>query len=231
MHSDDYKLICEDDITKRLKNCHTLTPVDCNPEVLDALKSGKKKMDHRLQDVSKDILWAATIVTKSLLALDKVAQDEDLPQVAREVGVLNEALALLGNANYKNNLARRFTMKSKINHKYAHQQGASYSFPVRDQNKRLLGFAFAQEFQPYGQLRHRARGAQQHYTTRQDSIPKKRQEPEPAQAPAAVEARELEYIFNDTETRITSEETDWLLKLKIIHVMQRMECQVILPIF
>ncbi|MPC54113.1 hypothetical protein E2C01_048020 [Portunus trituberculatus] len=56
---------------------------------------------------------------KSLLALDKVAQDEDLPEVAREVGVLNGALALLGNANYKN-LARRFAMKCEINHKYAH---------------------------------------------------------------------------------------------------------------
>ncbi|MPC60652.1 hypothetical protein E2C01_054707 [Portunus trituberculatus] len=72
MRGEDYKLICEDDITKRPKNCKALAPVDCNPEVLDALRSDTKT-DHRLQNVSKDILRAATIVTKSLLVLDKVA--------------------------------------------------------------------------------------------------------------------------------------------------------------
>ncbi|MPC61451.1 hypothetical protein E2C01_055523 [Portunus trituberculatus] len=99
MRGEDYKLICEDDITKRPKNCHALTPVVCNPEVLNALRSDTKKTDHLLQDVSKDILRADTIVTKSLLALDKVAQDADLPEVAREMGMLNRALALLGNPN------------------------------------------------------------------------------------------------------------------------------------
>ena len=54
------------------------------------------------------------------LRLNKVVQDEDHPVVAREVGMINGALALLGNANYKNNLARRFVMKWEINHKYAH---------------------------------------------------------------------------------------------------------------
>ncbi|MPC51571.1 hypothetical protein E2C01_045420 [Portunus trituberculatus] len=113
---------------------------------------------------------------KSLLVLDKVAQDKNLSEVAREVGVLNGALALMGNANYKNNLVRHFTMKHKINHKYAHfcsskvpvtcflfdddvsqsakqievqvysQEAHLYMTFHRDQNKRLLGFAFAQEF-------------------------------------------------------------------------------------
>ena len=34
--------------------------------------------------------------------------------------MINDALALLGNANYRNNLVRRFVMKKEINHKYAH---------------------------------------------------------------------------------------------------------------
>ncbi|MPC76917.1 hypothetical protein E2C01_071353 [Portunus trituberculatus] len=50
----------------------------------------------------------------------RASLDGDLPEVAREVGVFNRALALLGNANYKNNLARRFAMKHKINHKCTH---------------------------------------------------------------------------------------------------------------
>lgn len=120
MRVEDYKLICEDVVLKKPKNCHALTPVECNPEVLDALRSDAKKTDHRLKDVSKDILRAATILTKSLLALDKVAQDVDHPVVAREVGLISGALALLGNATYKNNLARRYVMKREINNKYTH---------------------------------------------------------------------------------------------------------------
>ncbi|MPC76054.1 hypothetical protein E2C01_070455 [Portunus trituberculatus] len=128
MRGEDYKLICEDDITKRQKNCHALAPVVCNPEVLDALRSDAKKTDHRLQDVSKDILRAATIVMKYLLALNKVAQDEDLPKVAQEVGVLNGAMALLGNANYKK-AVRHETRDQPQVCAPLFQQG--YSFPVR----------------------------------------------------------------------------------------------------
>lgn len=120
MRSEDHRLLCEDEVTKRPKNCHGLAPVECNPEVLDALRTDAKKTDHRLMEVNQDILRAATIVTKSLLALDKVAQVDDLSEVAREVDNLNGALALLGTANYKNNLARRFVMKREINSKYAH---------------------------------------------------------------------------------------------------------------
>ncbi|XP_045105428.1 uncharacterized protein LOC123500945 [Portunus trituberculatus] len=211
MWDEDYKHICEDDITKGLKNCHALAPVVCNPEVLDALRSDAKKTDHRLQDVSKDILRAATIVTKFLLALDKVAQDSDLPEVAREVGVLNGALALLGNANYKNNLARQFAMKRKVNHKYAHLcsskvpvtcflfgDDVSQSAKQIEDSEKLTNKFIAKKltstwsfmgtrsrgywgsslhrsfsrYQPYGLLRHRAKGAQQHNTPRQDSISK-----------------------------------------------------------
>ena len=45
MRGDDYKRICEDDVVKRPKNCHALAPVECNPEVLDALRTDAKKTD------------------------------------------------------------------------------------------------------------------------------------------------------------------------------------------
>lgn len=41
----------------------------------------------------KDIIKAATIMTKSLMVLDKIAQDSN-PDVAHEVGMINGALAL-----------------------------------------------------------------------------------------------------------------------------------------
>ncbi|MPC93570.1 hypothetical protein E2C01_088703 [Portunus trituberculatus] len=73
-----------------------------------------------MKEVNKDILRAASVITKSLLTLDKVAQEEKHSVVAQEVGVLNGALALLGNVNFRNNLARRFVMKHELNQKFSH---------------------------------------------------------------------------------------------------------------
>ncbi|MPC35589.1 hypothetical protein E2C01_029014 [Portunus trituberculatus] len=132
-------------LTNRPRNCHAQAPVDCNPVVLDALRCDAKKTDHHLQDVSKDILQAAIIVTKSLLVLDKVAQDGGLPEVARAVCVLNGALALLGNANYKSNLARRFAMKHEINHNLPSKLQTNL-IAKKLTSAWLLRFAFVQEF-------------------------------------------------------------------------------------
>ncbi|MPC61369.1 hypothetical protein E2C01_055439 [Portunus trituberculatus] len=115
----EYKKIFDDVATKRPDNCHALAPVDCNSQVLDALKTDAKKTDFHMKDIGKDIIKAATILTRSLMVLDKIAQTVQ-PDVAHEVGMLNGALALLGNANHKNNLVRWFIIKHEINQKYAH---------------------------------------------------------------------------------------------------------------
>ena len=120
MQEEDYKAITEDVIARRPSNCPALAPVDCNSQILGALKTDAKRADGRLRDVSADILKAGTILTKSLLILDKVAQEEDNPVVAQEVGLLNGVLALLGHANHRTNLARRFIMRREINPKYSH---------------------------------------------------------------------------------------------------------------
>lgn len=52
--------------------------------------------------------------------LDKVARDEEHQIIANEVAMLNGALALLGNAHYRNNLNRRHIIKRDINPKYSH---------------------------------------------------------------------------------------------------------------
>ncbi|MPC66652.1 hypothetical protein E2C01_060802 [Portunus trituberculatus] len=70
---DEYKEIMEADVVKRPSNCPALAPVECNTQVLDALKTDARKADFRMKGVSKDIVKAATIVTKSLTVLDKVA--------------------------------------------------------------------------------------------------------------------------------------------------------------
>lgn len=120
LREEDHRAICEDVCVMRPSNCPALAPVECNPEILDALRGEAKKTDFRMKEVSKDILRAATIITKSLLTLDKVAQEGHHPAVAQEVGMINGALALLGNANFRNNLARRFVMKRELNQKFSH---------------------------------------------------------------------------------------------------------------
>lgn len=47
--------------------------------------------------------------------LDKVVQEEGNIVIAQEIGMINGALAPLGNANDKNNLARQFVMKCELN--------------------------------------------------------------------------------------------------------------------
>ena len=58
-------------------------------------------------------------MTKSLMVLDKITQDGH-PTVAHEIGMLNGALALHGNANHRNNLTSRFIIKRDINQRYGH---------------------------------------------------------------------------------------------------------------
>ena len=106
MREEDYKDILEDEITKRPSNYQALTPVECNWQVLDELNAEARKVDLRMKGVGKDIIKAAMIIIKSLTVLDKVAQDDGHVAVAREVTMINGALALVGNANFRNNLTR-----------------------------------------------------------------------------------------------------------------------------
>ncbi|MPC47180.1 hypothetical protein E2C01_040918 [Portunus trituberculatus] len=117
LREEEYKEILDDVATKRPDNCHALAPMDCNSQVLDALKTDATKANFHMKDSGKDIIKAAIILTKSLTVLDKIAQTGQ-SDVAHEVCMLNGALALLGNANHKNNLAHWFINKHEINQKY-----------------------------------------------------------------------------------------------------------------
>lgn len=81
----------------------------------NTIKSDARQADFCLKEVNIDIRKAATIITKSLLSLHKVAQDVGCQVAAHEVGKINGTFALLGNANHRNNFGRSFIMKLKIN--------------------------------------------------------------------------------------------------------------------
>ncbi|MPC39436.1 hypothetical protein E2C01_032972 [Portunus trituberculatus] len=120
MCKEDYKQILDDDISKRPTNCHALAPVECNTQILEALKVEAKKADFRMKEVSKDILKAATIIITVLLAPDRITQTIRHEGVAHGVVLINGTLALLGNTNYHNNLVKRFLIKHEINPRYNH---------------------------------------------------------------------------------------------------------------
>ncbi|MPC69549.1 hypothetical protein E2C01_063777 [Portunus trituberculatus] len=143
LQDEDYKAISE----------------NCNPQILEALKTDARKADARLKDVCGDILNVGTILTKSLLALDQIAQESAHPVVEREVNNINGALALLGHANHKNNLARRQIEESeKLRHKLAAKK--TIPVPWRFTSGRSRGFwgrtthrTYSPRFQPYGLVR------------------------------------------------------------------------------
>ncbi|MPC73542.1 hypothetical protein E2C01_067875 [Portunus trituberculatus] len=53
---EDHKAICEDAFVMRPSNCPALAPVECNPEILDALRFDARRTDFHLKEVNKDIL-------------------------------------------------------------------------------------------------------------------------------------------------------------------------------
>ncbi|XP_063884456.1 uncharacterized protein LOC135113218 isoform X2 [Scylla paramamosain] len=120
LKEEDHKEILADEASKRPRNCKALIPVECNSQVLDALPTEAKKADFRLKEIGKDITKAATIMVKSLTVLDKFANEEQNQVIGQEVAMLNGALGLLGHANFKLNMNRRFFLKREINQKYAH---------------------------------------------------------------------------------------------------------------
>ena len=90
------------------------------PSDFRGIATEAKKADFWLKDVSGDLQMAGSILTKSLIALDRLAQVVGKPVVEREVALLNGALAMLGNANHHTKLARRFIMTREIHKKYSH---------------------------------------------------------------------------------------------------------------
>ncbi|MPC73306.1 hypothetical protein E2C01_067630 [Portunus trituberculatus] len=84
-------------ITRRPNNSPALAPVECNPQILAALKMDAKKADSRLMEVSADIISAGTIITKSLLELDNLVQNTGNSQLAQEIEEIEKLKVKLSN--------------------------------------------------------------------------------------------------------------------------------------
>ncbi|XP_050719455.1 uncharacterized protein LOC127000078 isoform X2 [Eriocheir sinensis] len=55
LQEEDYKAIAEDPVTRRPNNCPALAPVECNPQILGALKTDARKADSRLKEVPAEV--------------------------------------------------------------------------------------------------------------------------------------------------------------------------------
>ena len=73
-----------------------------------AFKLDARQTDFHLKEVNKDFLRASTSITKSVMALDDLAQQEGNDMVAHEVSMLNSVLALLGDASHRNQPGQAF---------------------------------------------------------------------------------------------------------------------------
>ena len=84
--------------------------MDFNLQVLVAFTLDARQTVFHLKEVNNDFLRASTSFTKSVMALDDLAQQEGNDMVAHDVSMLNGVLALLGNASHMIFLARCFVM-------------------------------------------------------------------------------------------------------------------------
>ncbi|MPC69179.1 hypothetical protein E2C01_063394 [Portunus trituberculatus] len=91
LREEEYKEILDDVSTKRPDNCHALTPMDCNSQVLDALKTDAKKPDFRIKDVARRFTIKREINQKYVhLCSDKVPMTrllfgDDVSQSAKHI--------------------------------------------------------------------------------------------------------------------------------------------------
>ncbi|MPD06573.1 hypothetical protein E2C01_102390 [Portunus trituberculatus] len=153
MQDEDYEAISEDVLTTRPKNCPVLAPVECNPQILEAMKTDARKADAHLKDVCGDILKAGTILTKSLLALDQVAQESAHPVVEQEL-----PMSRLLFDDDVSQFTRQIEESKKLRHKLAAKK--TTPVPWRFTSGRSRGFwgrtthrTYSPRFQPYGLIR------------------------------------------------------------------------------
>ena len=85
LQEEDYKVISGDDITRRPNNCPAPAPMECNPQILGALKTDAWRADSLLREVSADIIkahWVKFLLDRSGLDIVKFKAGSVRPAAA-----------------------------------------------------------------------------------------------------------------------------------------------------
>ena len=90
--------------------------MDCNPQVLVTLGPEARRVEwfFCLREVIKDIFKGCLHHYQVACEFRRVACDERRPVVAHEISLMTGAIALLGHANVRYHINRRFVMKREL---------------------------------------------------------------------------------------------------------------------
>ncbi|MPC50541.1 hypothetical protein E2C01_044370 [Portunus trituberculatus] len=169
MREEDYKEVLEDDATKRPDNCPALEPVECNSQVLEALKPDAKQAESRMMDVGKDLLRGAMLICAPMT---RFLFGDDVSRFTRQIEEADQ-------------------LKGKFSNRRSSTGGRPGAFRCaagRPFQSRVLPRGFSAWFHPYGQRRFSSTGYSRSPYPRQPSEPKNLQGPGTQQAPALNQA-------------------------------------------
>lgn len=135
MHEELYEKTVKDENCPRPGNCDGLMVAKMNKLVWDVMSPQTRSNDKKMQQIATSIVKAGIFLTKTMTML--VANEQDKSETEREKHILdscNDALALMGHANYQVNMMRRDMLRPELKREYSHL--CTHSLPV---TKELFG--------------------------------------------------------------------------------------------
>lgn len=127
MDPEQYEFLVKDENTPRPGNCEGLVVVKMNKLIWDVISPVARTNDRKLQNCETAIVKSAIIMANTvdkIAKLEQVFQDGGQTENAKEMGALvdscNDALSLLGHANFQTNMARRDFLKPELKREYGH---------------------------------------------------------------------------------------------------------------
>ncbi|XP_053394692.1 uncharacterized protein LOC123558813 [Mercenaria mercenaria] len=133
MSEEHFDKMTKDESSARPSNCEALSEVRLNKLIWDVVSSRARTNDKKLQNIEKSIVKAGVFLTKTMdraAKFEKVLTENDMTDgdMTGLIEGCNDALALIGHANYQVNMARRDFLRPELRAEYTHLCSHSLSF-------------------------------------------------------------------------------------------------------
>jgi len=125
----------KDETCPRPGNCEGLMVARMNKLVWDVMSPQSRSLDKKMQQIATSAVKAGVHLTKTMSMLVDVDKDSFNEDRKKEIlDGCNDALALMGHANYQVNMTRRDLLRPELKREYSHL--CTHSLPV---TKELFG--------------------------------------------------------------------------------------------
>ena len=147
MDREKFKKLMEDISTARPKNCEGLSAIITNPMLWAMISDSNKTRDRKLQSFQKELVKAASLMTKIFNTLIAAKGDVKKLNIVDILTKMNDALALLGDLNYNIAMFRRNALKPDL--KPCYQKLCAETVPL---TKELFGDDLAKLVKEAGEV-------------------------------------------------------------------------------